>query len=237
MSDSAALSFAYAATCLAFVLSASAGFGGSLILVPAFTLLFGVKQGIALASLLLAANNIGKLVVYFHSVPFRATALALLLTVAGTSVGAHLLVNAPEEGVRAAVMVTLIGSFVIERLDWTRVSKRLSPLMLLAAGITSGFSGTSGPLKGTGLRAMGLTQLPFLGAASLIGCVSDVTKTTVFSRASLLDERNLWFALAVLPVIPLAALLGRRLNRSMGQRLFTGLFWSVMAGYVVRLAV
>src|SRR5688572_18807258 len=43
---------------LAFLLSASAGLGGSLLLVPVFALLLGPKQGIALAALLLMGNNI-----------------------------------------------------------------------------------------------------------------------------------------------------------------------------------
>ena len=49
---------ALAAAAASFTLSASAGFGGSLILVPALGLLLGIRQGVALAALLLAANNV-----------------------------------------------------------------------------------------------------------------------------------------------------------------------------------
>jgi len=40
-----------------FTLSASAGLGGSLILVPALALVLGTKEGVALAALLLAGNT------------------------------------------------------------------------------------------------------------------------------------------------------------------------------------
>ena len=43
---------------LSFALSASAGLGGSLILVPALVLILGAREGMALAALLLAGNNV-----------------------------------------------------------------------------------------------------------------------------------------------------------------------------------
>ena len=55
------------AAAAAFTLSASAGLGGSLILVPALSLLLGAKQGVALAALMLAANNVFKVALYWRT--------------------------------------------------------------------------------------------------------------------------------------------------------------------------
>ena len=41
-----------------FIVSAAAGLGGSLILVPAMMMAIGTKEGIAVAALLLACNNV-----------------------------------------------------------------------------------------------------------------------------------------------------------------------------------
>lgn len=57
-------------TAAACTLSASAGLGGSLILVPLLALTVGTKEGIALAALLLAANNLVKLVAYRGTIPW-----------------------------------------------------------------------------------------------------------------------------------------------------------------------
>jgi uncharacterized membrane protein YfcA len=54
-----------------FLLSASAGLGGSLIVVPALVLIVGPKEGISLAALLLATNNLVKVVAYRKHLPFR----------------------------------------------------------------------------------------------------------------------------------------------------------------------
>ncbi|HAS77070.1 MAG TPA: sulfite exporter TauE/SafE family protein, partial [Marinobacter adhaerens] len=43
-----------------FIVSAAAGLGGSLILVPAMMMAIGTKEGIAVAALLLACNNVAK---------------------------------------------------------------------------------------------------------------------------------------------------------------------------------
>ena len=49
------------AVAVSFTVSASAGLGGSLVLVPILALVLGTKEGVALAALLLAANNVVKL--------------------------------------------------------------------------------------------------------------------------------------------------------------------------------
>ena len=57
------------------------------ILVPALALLYGTKQGIAVASLLLAGNNIAKVVAYRKTIPLRPAAGILALTLVGSVVG------------------------------------------------------------------------------------------------------------------------------------------------------
>ena len=100
---------------LGFTLSASAGLGGSLIIVPALSVLLGTKEGIALGAMLLAANNVAKVAVYRKTIPLRIALGVLVLTIAGAAVGARLLVDAPEEWVGPAVIVSFIIAFVFER--------------------------------------------------------------------------------------------------------------------------
>ncbi|MFB3051273.1 MAG: sulfite exporter TauE/SafE family protein, partial [Acidimicrobiia bacterium] len=52
------------AVAVSFMISASAGLGGSLILVPTLALVLGTKEGVALSALLLAANNVVKVIAY-----------------------------------------------------------------------------------------------------------------------------------------------------------------------------
>lgn len=227
---------ALALACVAFTVSASAGLGGSLVMVPAMTLLYGTKEGVALAALLLAGNNVFKVLAYRHTIPWRAAGWVVLATAVGSFAGARLLVAAPESAVAIAVVLMIVGTFVVERQRRLEVSPASATTLALGAGATSGFSGTSGPLKGVALRALRLDRHHLVGAASVVSLVGDATKAAVFADASLLGGRATTVLVVALPLMPLATLVGRHVNRRLGERAYAGLFWGVMAGYTLRLA-
>ena len=221
----------------AFTLSASAGLGGSLILVPALALALGTKEGIALAALLLALNNVVKIFAYRRTIPWAASALVIVLTIAGAAVGAGLLVAAPESLVSTAVIASILLSLLGERLERRRAQRAASPVLAFASGATSGFSGTSGPLKGIALRHLQLDRFHMAGAASAVSFAGDATKTAIFADASLLGSQSLVVAAFCVPLMLAATFTGRRLNRTVGERGYAMLFWAVMFGYSARLAL
>jgi hypothetical protein len=220
---------------LSFTLSASAGMGGSLILIPALSLLLGPKQGIALAALLLACNNVAKIVAYRATIPWRAVITVLAPILLGTIIGARLLLAAPESWVNFAVIASIGSTFLFERFGPHKPQKVSASVLAFGTGAVSGFSGTSGPLKALALRSLVLDRLCFVGAASVISFAGDAIKTAIFTRASILDQSSWLIALAAMPFMPLATFAGRHLNKKIGERAFAGLFWAVMMGYSVRL--
>jgi uncharacterized membrane protein YfcA len=221
---------------VACTLSAAAGLGGSLVLVPGLGLIFGVKEGIALAAFLLGANNLGKLIAYRRTLPVRKCLPLIALTILGSLLGASLLLRAPETVVHAAVVLVIGSVFVLERAGLPALDDRLGAGLALAAGVVSGFSGTSGPLKGVALRALRLDRQHMVGAASLVSFAGDVTKAVVFLTSLRLSETAPGTVTVALLVMPGAVVLGRAINRRVSERAYAGLFWLVMAGYVVRLA-
>ncbi|MFQ5637533.1 MAG: sulfite exporter TauE/SafE family protein [bacterium] len=226
-----------ALSALSFMLSASVGLGGSLILVPALSLFLGPKQGIALAAILLGCNNIAKTNAYRRTIPFRAVIWILLLTIIGAAIGAKLLVAAPESWVNYAIVVSIGATFLLECSGRRKQKLRHATGAALAfgAGATSGFSGTSGPLKGIALRNLELDRLHYVGAASVVSLAGDIMKAVMFTQASLMSQTSWLIVLGALPLMPLAALAGRHLNSRIGERAYARVFWSVMMGYSIRL--
>lgn len=220
---------------VAFTVSASAGFGGSLVLVPALALSLGTKSGTALAALLLAANNVVKVWAYRRTVPWRKSVVVATLVLIGATLGALLFVAAPERVVTIAVITVLLASFVVERIDLTRLRKRGSYALAFGSGATSGFSGTSGPLKGLAVRGLNLDRAHLVGGLSLVSLVGDVAKTAVWTGTSLITASGYLLALAAVPLMIASTYLGKRLNSSIGEAGYTWLFWSVMGGYTARL--
>lgn len=224
-----------AAIACAFFISAAAGLGGSLVLVPVLTLALGPKEGIGLAALLLAGNNLVKLWVYRRVLPVRPAAIVAGCSGAGALLGARLLIAAPERAVDAAVIISLAMALLAESREARTWRRSLVPLLAATSGATSGFAGTSGPLKGAAVRSLGLDRMHTIGAAAIVSAVSDVIKTVTFGQAGLLGATHIELALVAVPLMVLATQAGRQFTLLIGEKGYTRLFWFVVGGYAVRL--
>ena len=222
---------------VSFTISASAGLGGSLLMVPTLALFLGTKEGVAQAALLLASNNIMKIIAYRETLPFRKAAGIAVLIVIGAAIGSTLLVNAPVWAVTIAVLAMFATTIITEKREIKAVRSKFGPFLAFVAGASSGFSGTSGPLKGVAIRNLDLDRRHFVGAASLASFAGDAAKTAIFAEADLLG-RNAWLTcLAAIPLMTLGTWSGSRLNERLGEQTFAILFWTVMAGYSIRLGI
>jgi uncharacterized membrane protein YfcA len=222
---------------LSFAVSASAGLGGSLVLVPTLVVFLGSKEGIALAALRLASNNVFKIATYRKTLPFRAAVGVVLLLVLGAAAGSALLVAAPVWVVTAGVVAMFVATLIAERFELQLARAGFAPVLSFASGATSGFSGTSGPLKGVAIRNLDLDRRHFVGAASLASFAGDATKTAIFAEAGLLGRQAVLLALAAVPLMALGTWTGSTFNNRAGERRFAMLFWTVMTGYTVRLGI
>jgi uncharacterized membrane protein YfcA len=230
-----AIALTLVAVALSFTVSASAGLGGSLILVPTLALVLGTKEGVALAALLLALNNVVKVFAYRKTLPFRKAAVVVVLVAVGAAIGARLLVVAPVELVTIAVIASFAVALIAERMDLSRLRAIGGPFLAVGSGATSGFSGTSGPLKGMAIRQLDLDRSHFVGAASLASFAGDAAKTVVFAQAELLVSSSATIAVLAVPLMIVSTFAGRSINYSIGEKGYTTLFWAVMGGYSLRL--
>ena len=126
-----------------FVLSSAAGLGGSLILVPALVLAIGAKQGVALAALLLAVNNLAKMGAYRKSLPIVESLLIAVAVMIGTAVGASLMVKAPESWIKVMVMAMLLATFAGDFFVTGPARKAWALLLALISGASSSWSGNT----------------------------------------------------------------------------------------------
>ncbi len=220
-----------------FFVSSSAGLGGSLVLIPSLALLIGAKEAVVLGALLLGLNNVVKAFAYRESLPFRAAGVLVGLLMVGSFIGASALVRAPDRLVGIGVLASFAVSLVAERRNWLQVRQVGGPLLALGAGATSGFTGTSGPLKGAALRNLRLDRAHLVGGASLASLAGDATKTVVFAREGLLVGDTTRVAALCVPLMFAGTFLGRRFNKSLSENGYAWFFWSVMGGYSVRVAV
>lgn len=220
-----------------FFVSSAAGMGGSLILVPVLGLALGTKQGIALAALLLAANNVVKVIAYRKALPIRRLLIVLAAVSLGAALGARLLVSAPSRLVGAAVVISFAVALIAQRSEVPHGTAVLPPLLAFGSGATSGFSGTSGPLKGVAVKGLALDRVRTAGAAAVVSLVGDASKSAVFADAKLLDGGAVMAAVAAVPLMIIATFAGRRFNFVIGERGYDRLFWGVVGAYAIRVVL
>ena len=169
-----------------------------------------------------------------YNMPPPTQGLASLL-ILGAAVGSTLLVAAPDWVVTLGVVAMFGATLIAERYELRLARAGFAPLLSFASGATSGFSGTSGPLKGVAIRNLDLDRRHFVGAASLASFAGDATKTAIFAEAELLGRQSVLLALAAVPLMALGTWTGSTFNNRSGERRFAMLFWTVMTGYTVRL--
>ncbi len=205
-----------------------------------------------MAGLLLFWNNFFKLIAYrnFVKAAWKPALLVMAFTVLGVFLGAKLLVAVPEVWVSWAVIASFAVTLAFElwrhlkdatplpQLQIRRLkfqSNLYAPVLAFLSGATSGFSGTSGPLKGIALRNLNLDHMQFVAAASMVSFVGDVLKTGIFAEAGLLQ--GTWSTLLwAVPLMLLGTYAGYRMNQNVEERWFSILFWTVIAAYTLRLA-
>jgi len=219
-------------------ISSIAGYGGSLLLVPALVVVVGPKEGVALAALVLGWNNVFKVIAYRHTLALRAGWALLVVTVIGVSLGSRLLISAPDRFVVGAVVSSTMLSLAVDCFATERAlrARRHAAIPAMAASaFLSGVSGTSGPLKGIAVRSINLPRLEHVGLASSVSLVADALKVELFASAGLLANIDLTVILVLVPVMPVGAWVGRSINRRMGEAAFRWVFWSVVGGYTLRM--
>lgn len=222
----------------ATLLSSVAGYGGSLVLVPALAAVLGPREGIALAAVILGWNNLFKVMAYRRTLALREGWPLLAVTLLGVGTGAGLLIHAPDRAVIWCVAALTVLTLVVELSGGERILRirRRSALPVMAgSALLSGVAGTSGPLKGIAIRSLGLPRLHHVGLASMVSLVGDVLKAEMFRMAGLLDGLDLGLVVLALPLLPLGAWAGRWLNERFDERIFQALFWTVVSGYTLRM--
>ncbi len=222
---------------LSFLLSASCGLGGSLLLIPMLSLVLGVKEGIVLSSLLLGLNNIVKALYYRQYIRWKQTLWLLLPMAGGAAIGAVAMVHMQADWLGYFMAMHIIVSFAVQRWATTSIQKSTGIGYAALSGFCSGLSGTSGPLKGIAVRCFYQSKTTLVAAASVLSLATDSIKSGIYLSQIPGIAGNMMLLGFGIVIMPFATGLGRYLNQQMSTRVYDALFYTVMGGYVMRLFI
>lgn len=207
------------------LVSAVAGFGGAVLLLPVFAALFGLRVAVPVLTLTQLASNGSRVWLNRNELRWgivaRFAAGAVPLAVAG-----GLLFAAAPLG----ALQRILGAFLIVVVIWRRVNPRPRPpsdTAFVAVGAASGFGsallGSVGPLTAPFFLAYGLARGAYIGTEAACALSMHAAKIAAYGVGDLLTARVVLLGAALTPATLAGAWAGKRITDRMTDRLFTRL--------------
>jgi len=213
-----------AAFALAWI-SAVAGFGGGVLLLPIFASLFGLRVAVPVLTITALASNGGRVWFNRHEVKAGLVGWFSLGAVPAALVGGLVFARAPLEPLRRLLGLFLLGSVAWRRFG--RSPRRPSDHSFVAVGGASGFGsalvGTVGPITAPFFLAYGLTKGAYIGTEAASALIMHCTKLVAYGIGDILDAQILLLGAALTPATVLGSWAGKRTVDRLSVPVFTAL--------------
>ncbi|MFD2077516.1 hypothetical protein SAMN05421678_11227 [Actinopolymorpha cephalotaxi] len=214
------------ATFATALLSAVAGFGGGVLLLPVFVAVFGARDAVAILTVAQLVSNASRVWFNRREIERRLVAVFALGAVPAAVVGAVLFAKAPLPS-----LSRIIGAFLLAMVVWRRLrpaAVNLGDRWFAGIGAMSGFGsalvGSVGPMVAPFFLARGLVRGAYIGTEAASAVVMHLTKLVVFGAAAVLTVRSGLTGLALFPASAAGAWAGKRVV----ERIRTGTFVTVI---------
>jgi uncharacterized membrane protein YfcA len=213
-------------------LSAVAGFGGAVLLLPVFVAVFGARDAVAVLTVAQLASNGSRVWFNRPEVDGRLVKVFAVGAVPAAVIGALLLTSAP-----LPALTRVIGVFLLVMVAWRRIRPAAAIIGdrgFVAIGAASGFGsalvGSVGPMVAPFFLARGLTRGAYIGTEAASAVVMHLTKLVVFGAGVVLTLRTGLTGLALSPATAVGAWTGKKILERLPVTVFVVL---VEAGLVV----
>ncbi|MFJ8630963.1 sulfite exporter TauE/SafE family protein [Streptomyces sp. NPDC093568] len=194
-------------------LSAVAGFGGGVLLLPVFLAVFGPRDAVAILTVAQLASNGSRVWFNRTEVDRRLVGIFALGAVPAAAAGAVLFTSAPLPALTRVIGVFLLVMVVWRR--WRPKAARLDDAAFAAVGAASGFGsalvGSVGPMVAPFFLARGLVRGAYIGTEAAAAVVMHLVKLVVFGAAAVLTATSALIGLALAPASTAGAWAGKKI--------------------------
>lgn len=214
------------------LLSAVAGFGGGVLLLPVFTALFGLRFAVPMLTLTQLSSNGSRLWLNRQHIRWPLVGWFAVGAVPLAVAGALLLTHAPLSPLK-----WVLGGFLIAVVVWRRLNPhpgkprdRAFAGVGAASGLGSALLGSVGPLTAPFFLAYGLTRAAYIGTEATAALTMHLTKIAAYGAGDLLTTRVLLYGAALTPATLAGAWTGKKIVGRVSDRVFVLL---IEAGLVI----
>lgn len=213
------------ASVLAFALawlSSVGGVGGGVLMLVAFTALFGLQVALPTLTLTQLASNGGRVWFNRRAVQWRLIRWYALGAIPFALVGGLLLPYVPVEPLKR-----VLGAFLIVTIFWRRFrparavpADKTFAAIGAGCGLASALFGAAGPLAAPFFLVKGFIGSAYIGTEAAASLIVHLTKIVAYGAGSLLSVHVLQLGLALTPAIVAGAWLGKATVARMNAHAF-----------------
>ncbi|UAB92739.1 sulfite exporter TauE/SafE family protein [Dactylosporangium vinaceum] len=207
------------------LLSAVAGFGGGVLLLPVFTALFGLRVAVPMLTLTQLSSNASRAWLNRRELRWRLIGWFAAGAVPFAIAGGLLLARAP-----LGALQRLLGGFLIGMVVWRRLNpqpRKPADAAFAGVGAASGLGsallGSVGPLTAPFFLAYGLTRAAYIGTEAAAALTLHLSKLAAYGAGDLITARVLLYGAALTPATLAGAWVGRRIVGRISDRVFVAL--------------
>ena len=222
MSGWETLAVASAAAFVLAMVSAVAGFGGGVLLLPVFTALFGLRVAVPMLTLTQLTSNVSRVWLNRHEIRWRLVGWFAAGAVPLAIVGGLLLAHAPLTALKRGLGVFLIAVVLWRHLRPTprRPGDPAFVAVGAASGLWSALLGSVGPLTAPFFLAYGLTRAAYIGTEAASAVTMHVSKIAAYGAGDLLTRQVLLYGVALTPATLAGTWAGKRIVGRISDRVF-----------------
>ncbi|MDG6106352.1 sulfite exporter TauE/SafE family protein [Dactylosporangium aurantiacum] len=222
MTGWAAVLVASAAAFALAVLSAVAGFGGGVLLLPVFTALFGLRAAVPMLTLAQLGSNASRAWLNRRELHWPLVGWFAAGAVPCAVAGGLLLAHAPLGPLKRLLGVFLIGVVLWRRRNPhpRKPAERTFTAVGAASGLGSALLGSTGPLTAPFFLAYGLTRAAYIGTEAVSALTLHLSKLTAYGAGDLLTGPVLRYGAALTPATLAGAWVGRKIVGRISDRVF-----------------
>lgn len=223
-----------------FIVSATCGFGGKLLLVPVLALWLGAPTAVAIAAPVMLLNSVIKSAVLRKDIDWRQAGWVMAGSVPGAYLGARVLASLPADLATRLIGLLLLAGIAITMAKpvlWPRLSGLSLVLGGFAAGASSGVAGMGGPVKAITLRGAGLSRAHLVATAAVVDIAMAMADIPVYVETGLIRQEHLPLVVLLAGVAWVGVGIGRNLLKEVSEGTYRFSFGFVLTATCLYLVI
>ncbi|GIM93165.1 sulfite exporter TauE/SafE family protein [Paractinoplanes toevensis] len=216
------LAGAAAAAFVLAVLSAVAGFGGGVLLLPVFIALFGLRVAVPVLALTQVSSNAFRVWLNRRDLRWRLVGWFAAGAVPFAVAGGLLLAHAPLGELQRLLGVFLIGVVIWRRRNPQprKPADRSFAVVGAASGLASALLGSAGPLTAPFFLAYGLTRAAYIGTEAAGALTMHLSKIAAYGAGDLITRPVLLYGATLTPATLAGVWVGKKIVGRISDRVF-----------------